>query len=121
LEAQTKLQLKQMEIQAKGEADAASHTVQISEADKDRLVKLEVAEISTKAQDVNQRLQLFNDLLQQLHQQAHELGMAMQTHQHNMELGQQAAAIQSAQQASEQQPGAGNGAAPQPGGSPVSQ
>jgi hypothetical protein len=102
LEAQTKLQLKQMEIQAKGEADAASHTVQISEADKDRLVKLEVAEISTKAQDVNQRLQLFNDLLQQLHQQAHELGMAMQTHQHNMELGQQAAATQSAQQASDQ-------------------
>jgi Phage P22-like portal protein len=102
LEQQTKLQLKDKEIAAKGAADAADHMVRMSEADKDRETKLEVAEIGTKAQSLQERLKLFNDLVKQFHDQAHDLGMLAQQHAQGMEMAQQNAATQAQSQAADQ-------------------
>jgi hypothetical protein len=98
LEQQTKLQIEDKKIAAKGSADAAAHTVQMSEADKDREVKIAVAEITTKAQVMNERVSALEVLIQQMHGQAHEVGMQAAEQEHQQSLAQQ-----QAQQAQESQ------------------
>ena len=106
LEQKTKLELKDKEIAAKGQADAAAHTVQMSEADKDREVKIAVAEITTKAQNMNERIAALETLIQQMHSQAHEVGMQATEHEHAKSLAeqqaQQAQQTQAADQAHDQ-------------------
>lgn len=86
------------EIHGKMELAKQEHITRMTEADKDRETKLAVAEISTKAQSVSERLAMIHDLMQQFHDQAHELGLQIQGHEHTKEL-----AAQQADDAKEQQ------------------
>ncbi len=93
---------KVVEIQGRAALADKEFTARMSEADKDRETKLAVAEITTKAQSISERVAAVEDLMQQFHAQAHELAMAMQQHQQAKELAAQNAATQSQAQASDQ-------------------
>ena len=100
----TKLRIEKLgkvtEMQGKMALQEHERATRMAEADKDRETKLAVAEISTKAQSVSERLQMIHDLMQQFHEQAHELGLQIQQHEQAKELAQQAAenaSLQSAQ------------------------
>lgn len=67
-------------------------------ADKDQETKTLVAEITTKAQNLNERMGAFEDMMKQWHSQAHDIATQMQ---------QQGAAQQMAAQQASQQPQAG--------------
>jgi hypothetical protein len=101
-------------------ADKEAQT-RMAEADKDRETKLAVAEVMTKAQNIQERMSAVEDLMKQLHSQAHEIAMGLQAHnnakelaaqqaQQQQEAAQQAAALQEA--ASSTPPGATGGASP---------
>ena len=92
-------------IQMQGEAQkqALQHQFDMTEADKDRLVKLAVAEIETKAQVQSERTEDITELNAQFHEQAHETAMAAMQHGQNQEMAQQQADQQSAQSAQEAQ------------------
>jgi hypothetical protein len=89
-------------MQGKTALAAKEFTTRMAEADKDRETKLAVAEITTKAQSISERVAAVEDLMQQFHSQAHELAMLMQQHQHAKELATQNAAVESQAQASDQ-------------------
>lgn len=84
---------KVVEAQGKIQLHAAEHETRMLEADKDRLTKIEVAEIMTKFQNLNERLTAWEELMKQFHSQAHELAMAIQTHNQAKELAAQQAAL----------------------------
>jgi hypothetical protein len=86
------------EIHGKMALAKQEHITRMTEADKDRETKLAVAEVSTKAQSVSERLAMIHDLMQQFHDQAHELGLQMQQHDQAKEL-----AAQQAEDAKQQQ------------------
>lgn len=65
--------------------------------------QLAVAEISTKAQNLNERLAFVEDLAKQFHAQAHDVAMQAQGAQQNQDTQQQAADNQSAQSAQDAQ------------------
>jgi hypothetical protein len=102
LEQQTKVQIEDKKIAAKGASELASHIVNMSEADKDRLVKLEVAEITTQSQNQQQRDQILADLEAQFHDQAHAYALAVMQHKQAMQAAQQQAVTAQASQASDQ-------------------
>jgi hypothetical protein len=77
------------------------HTFNMTEADKDRETKLAVAEITTKAQNINERIAAVEDLMKQFHDQAHDLAMTNVTHAQAKELADKQAAAQSAQSSQE--------------------
>ncbi len=56
-----------------------------------------VAEINTKAQRLDERLEFVNDMIKQLHAQSHEAALAQQQHQQGLETQQQAADLQPTQ------------------------
>jgi hypothetical protein len=87
---------KVIEMQAKAQGQALQHQFDASEGDKDREVKVAVAEITTMAQNQQQRNELEADLDSQFHTQAHEV--ALQATQQNHE---QALAASGAQQQSQ--------------------
>ncbi len=71
---------------------AIEHVRQIgamSEADKANETKIAVAEITTKAQVMSERIAALEDLMQQFHAQAHEVAMGAQQHGQAQELAQQ--------------------------------
>jgi len=94
-----KLQLekagKVLEMQAKAQEQARGHVFEASEADKDREVKLAVAEIGTKAQMVSEREEMVHDLESQFHEQAHDVGLQAMQQGHEQNMQQQAAQQQS--------------------------
>lgn len=102
LEQQTKLQIEDKRGQQKTQEQAAKFITAMSEADKDRETKLAVAEITTKAQNEQQRDQILADLEAQFHQQAQEYALAVMQHKQAMQAQQQQAATQSMSQASDQ-------------------
>ena len=102
LEQQTKLQIEDKRGQQKTQEQAAKFITAMSEADKDRETKLAVAEITTKAQNEQQRDQILADLEAQFHQQAQEYALAVMQHKQAMQAQQQQAATQSMAQASDQ-------------------
>ena len=61
-------------------------------------MKIAVAEITTKAQVMNERISALETLIQQMHGQAHEVGMQAAEQEHQQSLAQQ-----QAQQAQESQ------------------
>ena len=61
--------------------------------------QLAVAEISTKAQNVSERLAFVEEFIKQQHAQAHDAGMQAQDHAHERGLAQQQAEAQSKQSA----------------------
>lgn len=101
-----KLQLEKLgkviEIQGKEKLAQTEHASRMAEADKDREVKLAVAEITTKAQSMTERVAAVEDLMKQFHEQAHEIALLAQGHQHATEMADQAAANAQVSQASDQ-------------------
>ena len=89
---------KLIEIQGKSALADKEATTRMAEADKDRETKLAVAEITTKAQQMSERVAMIDDLMKQWHSQAHEFASMMQEHKNATELAaQNAAAAQQAQ------------------------
>jgi hypothetical protein len=93
---------KVVEMQGRSALAEKEVTARMAEADKDRETKLAVAEITTKAQSISERVAAVEDLMQQFHSQAHELAMLIQGHQHAKEMATQNAAVDSQAQASDQ-------------------
>jgi hypothetical protein len=61
------------ELQGKKDMKVMDHMVEMSEADKDRETKIAVAEITTQAQNMSERMAAIEDLVKQFHSQAHEV------------------------------------------------
>ena len=93
---------KVVEMQGKAALADKEFVTRMSEADKDRETKLAVAEITTKAQSISERVAAVEDLMKQFHEQAHELALSMQQHNQAKELAAQSAATQQQSQASDQ-------------------
>jgi len=93
---------KVMEMQAKSNLADKEFGARMAEADKDRETKLAVAEITTKAQQMSERVAMIDDLFKQWHDQAHEFASMMQEHKNAQELAAQNAATAAAAQTSDQ-------------------
>jgi hypothetical protein len=75
-------------------------------ADKEQETKMLVAEITTKAQSLSERMTAFEDMMKQWHQQAHEVALQGQEQQAALQQQQMAQQAQAAQQPGQQpQPG----------------
>lgn len=101
------------ETQGKLAIEQTRQQTVMSEADKDRETKVLVAEITTKAQSLSERMSAFEDMMKQFHSQAHELAMQIQQQGAQMQLAKQnalAASQQSAQEAAQSQAQPQNGA-----------
>ena len=92
---------KVVEMQGRMALQEHDRVTRMAEADKDRLTKVVVAEIETKAQDLNQRMTALSDLMQQLHDQAHEFALSIQEHNQAKEIAAQQAQAAQAQQANQ--------------------
>lgn len=75
-------------------------------ADKEQETKMLVAEITTKAQSLSERMSAFEDMMAQWHKQAHELAMQGQQQQAAQQAQQQAQLAQQSAPAQQVQPGA---------------
>ncbi len=93
---------KVVEMNAKSALADKEFVSRMAEADKDRETKLAVAEISTKAQNLSERVAMIDDLMKQWHSQAHEFASMMQQHKNAQELAAQSAAAESQSQQSDQ-------------------
>jgi hypothetical protein len=65
------------------QAKVVEHQYKMAELDKELEVKLAVAEITTKAQNVNERLSFVEDFVKQQQQHVHEAAMASQQNAHD--------------------------------------
>ncbi len=74
-----------------------------AEGDKDREVKVAIAEISAKSQQLSERMEFVADLVQKLHVAAHERGMQAEQHGHEHELADKNAATAALTQQADQQ------------------
>jgi Mg2+ and Co2+ transporter CorA len=86
---------KVVEIQGKTALADKEFSARMAEADKDRETKLAVAEITTKAQSMSERVAAVEDLMSQFHDQAHQVSLLMQGHRNAQELANQNAAVES--------------------------
>lgn len=86
------------EIQGKMELQKQESVTRMAEADKDRETKMAVAEITA----LKERVGAAEDMMKQLHAQAHELAMAVHAHDNAKELADKQTAAASATQASDQ-------------------
>jgi hypothetical protein len=97
-----KLQLEKMgkvtEIQGKMAISQQEGAMKMAEADKDREVKIAVAEITTMAQSLSERVAAVEDVMKQIHAQSHEFAMAQQEQQHQKDIAAQQAQNAQAQQ-----------------------
>lgn len=80
---------KVIEMQGKAEEQARDHVFEASEADKDRLLKLTIAEADAKAQNESQRNETYMEAQQALHESAHDLALQQQAHQNALDMSQQ--------------------------------
>jgi len=88
---------KVIEMQGRAQQQALQHQFDMTEADKDREVKLTVAEIGTKAQIQTEREGMVHDLESQFHDQAHDVAMNAVQHGQAQELQAQQGEQQSQQ------------------------
>src|SRR4029077_5024586 len=86
---------KVVEMQGKTALADKEFSARMAEADKDRETKLAVAEITTKAQSISERVAAVEDLMSQFHDQAHSLALLMQGHANAKEMANQNAAVES--------------------------
>ncbi|MGA6971466.1 MAG: hypothetical protein WBY93_07535, partial [Candidatus Binatus sp.] len=100
------LRLKQLgkvtEIQGRMQLAQQDGAARMAEADKDRETKLAVAEVMTKAQSIDERLNMVMDLMKQMHSQAHDLALSLGQQQHEKAMAQSAAANAQLSQSSDQ-------------------
>jgi hypothetical protein len=88
----------------------------MAQANIDNETKIAVAEITTKAQSLNERMSALETLVQQFHEQAHDVAMQGQQQQNAQQMQQQQGqqqSAQSAQDAAQQQPAQSQVPAPQ--------
>lgn len=101
LEQETKVQLKHMDIEAKGAADAADHMSQQRLAELQIFAKIVVAELAKQSKATDQKAQIDADTIEHALGIGHEAGTQAVEHQHEKDLAtQQSAAAQ--QQMSQQ-------------------
>ncbi len=104
MQAQAQLQMAMQEIQQL-KMEKLGKVVEIqgkmAQADKDNETKVLIAEIQTKAQDLQERMAAWEDMMSQFHQQAHDVAMQQQQQQGTMEQQQQAQQAQAQQSAQE--------------------
>jgi hypothetical protein len=105
LEAQTKLQLKQMEIQADGQADAAEHANSLNLANMQVIAKIIVAELQKQSRSTDLKAQQDADHAEQIlgmhHDAAHDVGMAALQHGQAKDLATQQADAAAKQQSAQ--------------------
>lgn len=100
-ELQAELQKLQFEKAAKTvEMQGRAEIVKMQEEN-----KLAIAEVSTKAQEISERLATFSDMMKQFHDQAHDTAKSAMEHQQTLEEGAQSHdhALQQGQQSGDQQ------------------
>ncbi|MFC5861085.1 hypothetical protein ACFPT7_02135 [Acidicapsa dinghuensis] len=105
MQAQSQLQMAMAEIQQLKLEKLGKVTEfqgKMALADKEQETKVLVAEISTKAQNLMERMKAFEDMMAQWHSQAHDL--AMQSQQQQAAMAQQQQAQQAAAAQAQQQP-----------------
>jgi hypothetical protein len=101
LEADTKLQLKQMEIQADGAADAAAHVNAQTIAQMQNDIKVLVALISAKNQNEQQEQEMYKEFWLENHRAAHDVGLQAADQEHEKNLAETQAQTAAAQQATQ--------------------
>jgi hypothetical protein len=102
LEQQTKLQLKGMEIQADGEADAADHTNQLELAKFQVWAKIIVAELQKQSRSTDQAAEQDASRIEQAMGFGHEAGIQAVEHAHEHAMADKVAANAQLSQASDQ-------------------
>ena len=118
MQAQAQLQeamaeLQQLKLEKAGQA--MQYQGKMALADKQQETEMLVAEITTKAQNINERMSAFDDMMAQWHQQAHDLAMQGQQQQAAAQQQQAAQAGQPPAQAQGGQQPVGPQQTPQPG------
>lgn len=103
LEADTKVHIKGMEIQAKGEADAAQHANDAKLAQMANDIKVLTALITAKNQQAAQEQEMYKTFWVENHKAAHEVGQQAAEHEHAQTLADKQAATAQVTQASDQQ------------------
>lgn len=96
------LQTENQKLYAEKQGKIVDNQFKASEADKDRQVKLEIAQITAKSQDKQQRDSLWAELQTELHAAAHEAATQAVQHAHEQKLAQLQAQTAQQQQASDQ-------------------
>jgi hypothetical protein len=102
LEQNTKLQIEDKKIAAKGSADAAQHISDVSLMTLANDVKVLIAEITAKNQNAAQEQEMYKTFWVENHKAAHDVGMSAQEHSQNQELAQQQAEQAQQSQAADQ-------------------
>lgn len=113
LEAQTKIQIKQMEIESQGAADAADHMSQQRMAELQVFAKIVVAELAKQSKATEQKAQQDADTIEQALGIAHEAGTQAVEHAHEHLMADKQATIAANQQATQAATDAGRQAADQ--------
>ena len=77
------------QLQREKEAKILDNQVKLTIAEKEIEAKIAIAEISTKAQVISERAQMYQEIWRELHGASHESALAAQQHQQTMEQAQQ--------------------------------
>lgn len=102
LEADTKVQIKQLEIQADGAADAAAHVSAQRLAELQLWGKIIAAEMAKQSRSTDSIAETDAARLEQILDHAHDVGMQAEEQQHEKDLAAQQAATAQASQAADQ-------------------
>jgi hypothetical protein len=100
LSQQMQAELQKLQLEKAGKVIDNQFKMQIERMEQEN--KLAIAEIQTKAQAMNERLQAYDDMMAQFHSQAHDAGMQAQDQQHQQGLAAQQQAAAQQQQAAGQ-------------------
>ena len=100
LSQQMQAELQKLQLEKAGKVIDNQFKMQIERMEQEN--KLAIAEIQTKAQAMNERLQAYDDMMAQFHSQAHDAGMQAQDQQHQQGLAAQQQAAAQQQQAADQ-------------------
>lgn len=116
MQAKAQIQQLQQELQKllmEREADAQKNQAMLLGKQMDNETKLAIAEISTKAQALSERMEFVGDLVQKLHVSAHERGIQAEEHAHAHEVADKQAALGLVTQAADHAQASGSQAADQ--------
>lgn len=98
-QAFTELQTKFQELLLERQGKVIDNEYKAQNAERDRQVKLAIAEIETKAQNLSERYAFVEEFIKQQHAQAHEAGMQAQDQAHEHSIADKQAQVASAQSA----------------------
>jgi hypothetical protein len=92
------LEEKNKELEAEKKAQVVNNEYKMQMNRENNETKILVADITTKAQSMIERMTLFMDMLGKLHISSHEAGMQAVDHEHQADMSREAAATSAAQQ-----------------------